>query len=209
MGGSCSTHGEITNAHKHSVGKPNGKDYLAEVRQNRTVVLKLIFSTRGAGACNRFIRLVTGFSKRILVSMKGEELDQVTNCHLPQLGCPTMKTEYVTYRLLEWCSLCIPAAACSKKRRPAERAYISFESRKLFELEEDSLLDSHISNVKYDLHNAEDGYCELLQTPNLNKLYLLLLSIMYSDIQPQLTDNSVTRTLRRKLGSNTESHKTY
>ena len=49
-GGSCSSHEEITNAYKHSVGKPNGKDYLAELGQDRTVVLKLIFNTRGAGA---------------------------------------------------------------------------------------------------------------------------------------------------------------
>jgi len=50
MGGSCSAHGEIRNASKHSVGKHNGKDYLAELGQDRTVVLKLIFSIRRAGA---------------------------------------------------------------------------------------------------------------------------------------------------------------
>jgi hypothetical protein len=42
--------GEIINAYKHSVGKPKGKDYLAELGQIRTAILRLIFNTRGVGA---------------------------------------------------------------------------------------------------------------------------------------------------------------
>jgi hypothetical protein len=94
--------------------------------------------------------------------MKGDELDQVSNCHLPKQGClhyengmcnlPTAGVVFAAYS-----SCCL-----FHKRRPAEQAYISFELRTFFELEEDSLLNSHTSNVKDDLHSAEAGYCGLL-----------------------------------------------
>jgi hypothetical protein len=94
--------------------------------------------------------------------MKGEELDQMSNCHLPKHGCPhcengicNLPTAGVVFAVYSSCCM-------FRKGRPAERAYLSFELRTPFELEEYSLLNSHIQNVKYNLHNAKAGYCGLL-----------------------------------------------
>jgi hypothetical protein len=114
-------------------------------------------------------------------SWKAKNLTRSATVNFPNRAAPTMKTECVTYRLLEWCPSRVPVVGCSIKGDQLNDSIHQLWITHTLPTWR-SLLNSHISNVKYDLHNAEAGYCDLLY--NLYKLYLLLLSITQSAIKP-------------------------
>jgi hypothetical protein len=71
MGGACSIMGEMRNAYKILVAKPEGKNHSEDLDVDGRVILKWIFGTYGLGVCTGFIWLRIGTGALVGLLMDG------------------------------------------------------------------------------------------------------------------------------------------